>query len=953
MPALRCLEPDATSERARTFAWWNTRRVDSAGEAAVRGLNDDALAALDALMRCWARWDLHEAYYLDTLAPEIVLDGAPANARENEVEAIAQVRRQLGQEHWQELPAILRARRLQVARERRERAEAHEREEEERQLAEERRAQAERELPGLVDEHLQCDFLGVDEWFNANPLAAYLPAGWLDERKVAFVQVWARKTHDTKLDAEQARAVCAAGNVRVTARAGSGKTRTLVTRAAFLVQHCAVPAEAVLLVAFNRSAAEEVRRRLRDMLPAGQQLPFAMTFHALAHALVHPDEELLSDTEQRPVLSGLVQSLINRMLSTPDGAERVRAAMLEYFTAAWEALDERGLTEGREAFFRRELESPMETLAGDFVKSYGEKLIANVLFRHDVDYRYERGFRWDEGLYRPDFTLLAGGKPVAVLEYFGRVGDQDYDAQSAAKREFWARRSEVLLELTPTDIARGSEHCTRWLLQRLDEHGIAHRQLTDDEVWERAQRRAVDRFSTSVSGFIGRARQQDLGPDELSLRVASHSALDGAEAAFLALAESLYRDYIEELGRQHAEDFAGLMWRAVRQIAGGQTKFVRDRGRQSGDVRGLRYVLVDEFQDFSVMFDALLRQVVRASAAQVFAVGDDWQAINGFAGADLAYFDRFSDAHPQATLLALSTNYRSPMAVVQVGNAIMLDRGAPARADSTHPGAVLIADPASDTSTERTTNRFAGDASTPALLRLLRREIAAGARDIAVLVRRKSPPWRVQDADVRRPPDSLTSFEAYLRAQCSTDPDVTLHVSTAHAFKGREADSVIVADAHERAYPLLHPAWSFTRVFGDDEDKLLAEERRLFYVASTRARRTLIYLASGTASRFLSTEPVSALLTPLDLDSGPSLPASKTGQVEVRVINGYDAREQLKRLGFRWNASMRVWHKRMPPAEADPARLRTEAQLPTHAVVEVVELDVSESVASTAGERTG
>lgn len=65
-----------------------------------------------------------------------------------------------------------------------------------------------------------------------------------------------------------------------------------------------------------------------------------------------------------------------------------------------------GVGEGREAYFRRQLEAPLETFSGDFVKSYGEKLIANTLFLNDIGYRYERAFRWNEMVYRPDFTIL-------------------------------------------------------------------------------------------------------------------------------------------------------------------------------------------------------------------------------------------------------------------------------------------------------------------------------------------------------------------------------------------------------------------------------------------------------------------------------------------------------------------------------------------------------------------
>ena len=65
-----------------------------------------------------------------------------------------------------------------------------------------------------------------------------------------------------KPDPEQAAAIGAVeGNVQVVARAGSGKTATLVNRAVFLQQHCGVDAEELLLLAFNKKAAEEMKKR--------------------------------------------------------------------------------------------------------------------------------------------------------------------------------------------------------------------------------------------------------------------------------------------------------------------------------------------------------------------------------------------------------------------------------------------------------------------------------------------------------------------------------------------------------------------------------------------------------------------------------------------------------------------------------------------------------------------
>ncbi|MGQ4877369.1 ATP-dependent helicase [Billgrantia sp. LNSP4103-1] len=74
------------------------------------------------------------------------------------------------------------------------------------------------------------------------------------------------------------------GHARVAAVAGAGKTTTLVARVLHLLAR-GVPANRILVLMFNRSAREDFQRRLVEMAPAGQRLPDVRTFHSLGHRL--------------------------------------------------------------------------------------------------------------------------------------------------------------------------------------------------------------------------------------------------------------------------------------------------------------------------------------------------------------------------------------------------------------------------------------------------------------------------------------------------------------------------------------------------------------------------------------------------------------------------------------------------------------------------------------------
>ncbi len=89
------------------------------------------------------------------------------------------------------------------------------------------------------------------------------------------------------LNSAQREAVCAErGNYLVLAGAGSGKTRVLTSRIAWLNQVFDVPLYRVLAVTFTNKAATEMRARISLLLPEGSRGMWVGTFHGIAHRLL-------------------------------------------------------------------------------------------------------------------------------------------------------------------------------------------------------------------------------------------------------------------------------------------------------------------------------------------------------------------------------------------------------------------------------------------------------------------------------------------------------------------------------------------------------------------------------------------------------------------------------------------------------------------------------------------
>lgn len=418
---------------------------------------------IDVLIEHWRFWELHETFYLTKLAPSLVSD--PSKGDDLERETLAKLRQVLTQEEWQAIPSLLAERRAGVLREieserlrremlEREKQEAEriaalKREEEtrERNRQEQIRKQAEERRTAMLHDlrrRFNYDFLSATQYFFES-CTAILTEQEFEAEKYSFVKNWIKANTNTGSkgapkqlpDDEQIAAISAVhGHIQVVARAGSGKTTTLVNRVLFLLKHCRIAPTEILILAFNRKAALEIRRRLLvlidhnaepeiaaeinrrikdsrqkqrlnwDEIEAGAvdaiasqlkiTLPHVMTFHALAYAIVHPEESLLYNGAEGESqgLSRAFQQVIDDHLREPEFREKIRELMLAHFREDWDRIVEGRHDQSKEEFLRFRRSLPRESLGGECVKSYGEKIIADFLFEHDIAYKYERNHWW-------------------------------------------------------------------------------------------------------------------------------------------------------------------------------------------------------------------------------------------------------------------------------------------------------------------------------------------------------------------------------------------------------------------------------------------------------------------------------------------------------------------------------------------------------------------------------
>ena len=98
----------------------------------------------------------------------------------------------------------------------------------------------------------------------------------------------------SSLNSAQKEAVLATkGPVLILAGAGSGKTKALTHKIAYLVEHEKVSPFNILAVTFTNKAAKEMKIRIQKLLGSAYDFPFSGTFHSVCVKILRKEIELL------------------------------------------------------------------------------------------------------------------------------------------------------------------------------------------------------------------------------------------------------------------------------------------------------------------------------------------------------------------------------------------------------------------------------------------------------------------------------------------------------------------------------------------------------------------------------------------------------------------------------------------------------------------------------------
>lgn len=645
----------------------------------------------------------------------------------------------------------------------------------------------------------------------------------------------------------------------VLAGAGSGKTKTLLQKLIYLIEEKGISPAHILAITFTKNAANEMIDRLIITAEGNNQYEEILANKNLT--LIEKNRQRLMHQKKHKWIEGLsiktfhsfcytvlrnygVNEFDNKfkIIGAEKADEEDETAKFAAPETVYEVIHKLLIECCEEQSFLLQLkryildyfvdkihikkpENPVlnkhakyyTSLDGTKVRSKSEQFIADWFYRHSIKYEYEPLLNIKDFAFRPDFFV-----PAANL-YIEHISDKSYATKS--KEEQFEKGKFLLVktfEEMTKDSALFNHTLDKILKNRLPANYQANTTLNYKEEFSGYHENTKD-FLVQVIRIVDMIKVENI---EINT-VIKNATSDQHERVrhFYELAIPLVKKYMAYCTDKSYLDFNDLITKTTQLFQHQEDIATKYKGQY-------KYILVDEFQDVNNLQVDLLSLLITPST-QLFCVGDDWQSIYGFRGSNVSYIVNFETHFPNAKVIKLNMNYRSSQNIVGASNEVIkhnkfkVEKEVIASKKSEHKIVVFAGN------TEEENLNFCYNKVQELL------QDGINGEDILFLYRRSK------------------MYSPYFFK--FKNEGIRVQSKTIHAAKGLEAKVVFILGLTEGTggFPDI---WLEDRIFQvikkANHDLLLEEERRLFYVAITRAKEKLFLITEkGNESSFLREIP--------------------------------------------------------------------------------------------------
>lgn len=665
----------------------------------------------------------------------------------------------------------------------------------------------------------------------------------------------------------------------VIAGAGAGKTTTVAAKVKYLVDKKGIDPLQILVVSFTNKAVNELKDRIQKEL--GIPCPIA-TFHSTGNAIIHKNspEEKLNIVDQSKLYFVIRDYFRTSIMRNESAVNNLIMFFASYFDAPYEGSDLNGffnkiakanfstMRSDLEDFKREVIDARTKksvTIQNEVLRSYQEVEIANFLYLNNIDYEYEPIYKYDIEFsrkpYTPDFIIYQGEKS-AYLEHFGitESGQNDRFSPEEVERYKKAVNDKVKLHrahATTLIYTFSAYNDGRSLLdhlrEKLEEKGFELKPRSNKEVMEMLvageENRYIRKLINLICRFISNFKVNAYQADDFNRMY--HSTQNVRSRLFLSICNDCYLEYEKWLKENKAVDFEDMINESARLLR--EVKEMKNK-------LDFKYIIVDEYQDISRQRFDLTKELSEVTDAKIIAVGDDWQSIYAFSGSDITLFTKFEEKMGYAKMLKIVRTYRNSQEVIDIaGNFIQQNKEQISKQliSPKHIEDPVLIYTYDGSRKAANGNRRSGGSYEMArsietvLTDLIKYKKAEGKEPGSILLLGRYG----FDGDQLERTGLFEYINRTNKVRSVKYPKLDITFMTAHSSKGLGYDDVIVINGKNETYGFPSkveddPVLSF--VIKGDRSIDYAEERRLFYVAMTRTKNRVFFIApEANPSEFL------------------------------------------------------------------------------------------------------
>lgn len=633
------------------------------------------------------------------------------------------------------------------------------------------------------------------------------------------------------LDKQQRRSIVSEEeNCLVVSSAGSGKTSSIVGKVKYLTEIKKINPQNILLISYTNKAAAELTERMGI---AGLR---GYTFHKLALDIIG------QTTGQKPSIYENTDALFVKIYHELLNDKKFKKSVIEYFIdyQTPEKEWEKRKNERRQQLSEQKevgLKATFPDMDGKtvYVRSEQEQKICFALSSLSVKFRYEEPYEHplvDEmhSQYKPDFSIYfeQGGETKRIyLEHFGvdehglvpiwfakdrgityEEANQKYNDGITWKKAAHEKFGTKLLTTSSADFHYSDiREKLKTLLEKAD---VSIQEKTDAELYDMVlppNSKHEKAFIRLVVTFVTLIKSSCKSVDEV-LRQTKNAGDERSTFIIKNIFQPVYKRYIEELANINQIDFTDAILQAT------------DICRSSHPVK-YDYIIVDEFQDISVDRYNFLKVLREGNPPpKLYCVGDDWQSIYRFSGSDMALFNQFSDYFGQTEINKIETTYRFGEPLVSLSSQFIQRNEAQIK-KNIHPFNPQV----------KTELQFC-DYERRDYCNVIGQLVASIPLDKSVFLLGR---YSFDDYYLSFMYKSVKEGNRFFYII----GDRKIEFLTVHKSKGLEADYVIILQCNKDTYgfpSLVSDDPVLNYVLTKSDQYPYGEERRLFYVAITRAK---------------------------------------------------------------------------------------------------------------------